>query len=135
MVLGWASDSGGALAATPCVASLSGGRSSFGVSVSENQKPKVPKVKRKEKKEKRARSAPRSGAQRCRRRLSRGASLSAIFGSVVLHLTSKSPLELADSEVLVAAVEAGRPQGRGTSAAPELTTLPHHILTLTTLCA
>ena len=25
----------------------------------------------------------------------------------------------------------GRPQGRGTSAAPELTTLPHHILTLT----
>ena len=50
---------------------------------------------------------------------------------MVLHLTSESPLELADSEVPVAAAGAGRPQGRGTSAAPELTTLPHHMLTLT----
>ena len=32
------------LVATPCVASLSGGPSSLGVSVSANQKPKVPKV-------------------------------------------------------------------------------------------
>ena len=41
--------------------------------------------------------APRSGAQRRHRRLSRGAAVSLEFKSALLHLTSKSPLELADS--------------------------------------
>ena len=36
VALGWASGSGSALVAMPCVASLSGGRASLGVSVSEN---------------------------------------------------------------------------------------------------
>ena len=41
--------------------------------------------------------APWGGVQRRRRRLSRGAAVSLEFKSALLHLTSKSPLELADS--------------------------------------
>ena len=50
--------------------------------------------------------APRSGAQRRHRRLSRGAAVSLEFKSALLHLTSKSPLELADSGVASRAAKA-----------------------------
>ena len=68
------------------------------------------KRKRKEKRRRRRRWAPRSGAQRRRRRLSRGAAVSLEFKSALLHLTSKSPLELADSGVPVTGQGPGRPQ-------------------------
>ena len=68
--------------------------------------------------------APRSGAQRRRRRLSRGAAVSLEFKSALLHLTSKSPLELADSGVPLAGWGRGAAAaaGRGASAACELPT-------------